>query len=237
MGILDSILGVAQNAQQGVRGLLADPVGTVTQYVNNNNAEAGRNLDALGALYKDVNGRPTFDQSQWSPAAIAANRELTNQLAGAMLGTLAPLKAGPHYAVNDLSEYTPKLYRETNISSANDFLPNNMSQPTTLHFANDPAYALGQGGNRGVMLEFDAKGMPGQLNLSKPTARQAYDSGYAEFLSRDANQQALGANLRSVTVSPSEQSGPYFKRLKNSMAQQGWAATTAEDGSIIFRKP
>jgi hypothetical protein len=138
--------------------------------------------------------------------------------------------------VQDLSEYTPRLYRETSLEGANSFMPNNMSQPTTLHFANDAAYALGQGANKGVLLELDAKGMPGQLNLSKPTARQSYDSGYAEFMSKDVYPENLGSNLRAVTVRPEAQSGPYFKRLQNALKQQGWASEKDEAGSLVFKR-
>ena len=236
MDYIDSLAKILQ-------GAAADPAGTAKRYVAGMNQQAGQNLDALGALYKDPQGNVTFDRSQWSPEATAGNDSLVDQMAAAMMGTVAPvgklaaLKEGPHYAVRDLSEYTPSLYRETSIDSANHFLPGNMTQPQTLHFANDPAYALGQGANKGVMMEFDAKNMPGQLNLSKPTARQSYNSGYAEFLSRDADPAALGANLRSIAVNPEAQSGPYFRRLKNSMQQQGWNSAVDENGIMRFVKP
>jgi hypothetical protein len=90
MGLLGDIFSTIDSAKRRAsafgQGLLSDPVETIRQQVANNNNEAGQNLDALGALYKDGNGNVTFNRSLWSPQAIAANDSLTNQLTGAMMG-------------------------------------------------------------------------------------------------------------------------------------------------------
>lgn len=152
-------------------------------------------------------------------------------------GMLAPLREGPHYHVADLSAYTRRLYRETSIEDATGFFPGSMSQALDLHFANDSAYALGQGANRGVRLEFDAEGLPGQLNLGKPGARRAYDSGYAEFISRDVYPEQLSQNLRAVTVEEAQQQGPYFRRLQSSLKAEGFdAGSKSESGAITFTR-
>lgn len=86
MGLLDSILGTVGQAKQGFQGLLADPLGTVGNYVQNNVAANNALASQVSNLYVDANGNPTFDQSKWSPAAVAANKNLTDAMAGTMMG-------------------------------------------------------------------------------------------------------------------------------------------------------
>jgi GNAT superfamily N-acetyltransferase len=57
-------------------------------YLNGLNQEAGSNLDKLGLLYQDPQGRTTFDRSKWSPASADAEKSLADQLTGAMAGTV-----------------------------------------------------------------------------------------------------------------------------------------------------
>lgn len=199
---------------------------------------AGLLSPAMAAQFapRIASGLLNIGENASAPTALSKQAGVL-KVGDAPSGRLSPLKDGPHYGVDDLSAYTPNLYRETNLSAVNDFLPGNMSQPSTLYFSNDPAYALGQGQNKGVLMEFDAKGVPGQLNLSKPGARQSYDNGYAEFTSNNANPSQIGKNLKSVTIAPSQQSGPYFRRISGAMKQSGWGSSVAADGSIVFKSP
>lgn len=141
---------------------------------------------------------------------------------------------GPHYSTQNLAEYSPKLYRETSIDNLSAFGPNSYSQPLDLWFANDPANALGQGANKGVMIELDALNVPGQLSLSKPMAKNAYESGYAEFITRSIDPSQLGKNITSVTIDKSQQSGPYFRRALNELKQLGLSSEKMPDGSLRF---
>lgn len=165
----------------------------------------------------------------------AENLAATRTASKEMGGVLNPFREG-NYRVDDLSTYTPNVFRETNIDGANAFSKNSGSQPVDLWFANQPEYALGQGANRGVLLEFDAKNMPGQLSLAKPNARQAYDSGYAEFVTRDIDPRDLADKVMSVVVKPEQQTGPYFRRLLTDLKQRGFTSETLPDKSIKLTK-
>jgi hypothetical protein len=173
--------------------------------------------------------------------AAGANRMIANanvprtlnDQAGALL--IKPFEAS-HYSTRNLGEYTPKLYRETSLDKLSTFNPRNSSQPVDLWFANDPQYAIGQGANKGVMIEMDAANVPGQLSLSKPMAAQAYKAGNAEFLSRAVDPAALGKNITSVTINKDQQTGPYFRRALIELKELGLTPKTLEDGSIRFEK-
>lgn len=153
-----------------------------------------------------------------------------------MGGVLNPMPSSNYYK-QDLSEYTPNVFRETDIEGAARFSPKTVSQPQDLWFANQPEYALGQGLNKGVLLEMDTKGLPGQLSLKKPNARQMYDSDYAEFLTKAINPGELAENIRSVKISPAQQKGAFFTRVVNDLTSRGFVQKTMADKSIVFTKP
>lgn len=153
-----------------------------------------------------------------------------------MGGVLNPFPSSNYYK-QDLSEYTPNVFRETDIEGASRFSPKSLSQPQDLWFANQPEYALGQGANRGVLLEMDAKGLPGQLSLKKPNARQMYEADYAEFMTKSVNPGELAENVRSVKISPDQQKGAFFTRVTNDLKSRGFVQETLPDKSIVFKKP
>jgi len=150
-------------------------------------------------------------------------------------GVLNPFP-NQNYHVDDLSKYTPNIFRETDIEGASKFGINDSSQPIDLYFANQPEYAIGQGSNKGVLMELDAKSIPGQLSLTKPSARNMYDSGYAEFISRSVDPAKFAENVKSVTINKDQQKGPYFRRVSNELRSRGFTKSAMEDGSIKFSK-
>lgn len=161
----------------------------------------------------------------------AAPRKANPQLGG----VLNPFP-GHNYRTDDLSQYTSNVFRETNIDGASEFSRTAGGHPVDLWFANQPEYALGQGANKGVLMELDAKNLPGQLSLSKPNARQAYDSGYAEFVTRDLHPSELVDSVRSIVIKPEQQRGPYFRRLLNEYRAMGFKAETLADKSVRLSK-
>lgn len=219
-----------------VKGLLSDPLASMEQTAGLLN-DKYREHNALMDVAFANKDRP-FQVTD--PAALerASMGMLTGPLGVAPVGMaqlVKPLGTAPHYATPDLAEYTERLYRETSPDRAADFLPNSMSQPQTLWFSNEPAYALGQGANRGVMLEFDAKGIPGQLSLKKPMAREAYEKGNAEFVSQDAMPSELGANLQSIRITKDQQRGPYFRRIQGLL--KDWNVQKEADGTLVLTRP
>lgn len=225
------------NALRRVLGDAAsNPLGSIQQtagLIEDQHLEQQR----LHALAFSDSERP-FRMTDQNALAQLIDRTMQGPMGFAPVGManlVKPLGTGQHYATESLSEYTPLLYRETSADRAVDFLPNSMSQPQQLWFSNEPAMALGQGMNKGVMMEFDAKGIPGQLSLSKPMARQSYDSGMAEFVSQDARPHEFGKNLRSIRISPDQQRGPYFRRIQGLL--KDWNAQKEADGTLVLTKP
>lgn len=162
---------------------------------------------------------------------LAAPRTASRELGG----LLNPYP-GHSYRVDDLSQYTPNVFRDTNVEGAAGFSKNAGGHPVDLWFANQPEYALGQGGNTGVMLELSAKNLPGQHSLAKPGAMDSYERGYAEFLSSDVDPASLADNVLSVVIKPEQQRGAFFNRLMNDYRHRGFKSETLPDKSIRLSK-
>lgn len=142
-----------------------------------------------------------------------------------------------------LSRFVPRVYRETSISSASPIIPGTTTttQLGELFFSNTPEYALGQGANKGVVMEFDSDGIEGVLSRSKPAWLPAYESGNAEFVARQPAQSEIQNALVSVTVKPDATATRVervmFNRVTSGLESNGWTKTTNEDGSVTWRKP
>lgn len=146
-----------------------------------------------------------------------------------------------------LRDFTPKLYRETNIDRGLEFLdPRTYSELSgeALFFANTPDLALGQGRNRGVLLEFDSSDLKGQINRNKAAWEPAWDAGHAEFIAKYNEQQQYANAVRAFTVRPdaaqfasSRGYAQRFRGLLKDLEEQGWTKTILEDGSMRFERP
>lgn len=145
--------------------------------------------------------------------------------------------------IRPLSDFSPKLYRETDIASAQAMLPgtNLMGEGGDVYVANTPELALGQGQNKGVMLEFDSGNLNGRVNLSKPSAPFAYNQGQAEFIVRHQHSADFQKNLHAVTIKPDAQASPSdrgnMQRLLARLEQQGWRKEPLPDGSVRYTRP
>lgn len=138
----------------------------------------------------------------------------------------------------DLSEYTPTLYHETSPDEAvfKVGLPNVRSRASAMWYSNSPDLAMGQGGNRGVLIQYDAQGMAGQVNRSKPAWEHQWQSGLAEFYDRSGTG-FIGRNAQRVTIKPEVQNTRAGRSLATRLETDGWAKSSAEDGSIVFARP
>lgn len=147
--------------------------------------------------------------------------------------------------LKSLNTYTPLLYHETSASAARWLVPSQSNIGNSLvgdmFFANTPDLALGQRKNRGVLLEFDSRGIEGQVNTSKPAWEFMYAEGNAEFISRHSTEGTLRQNLRSITVDRSiVDPGEYRVRLQpvlRHLEEQGWNRTDLPDGRIQWTRP
>ncbi len=144
---------------------------------------------------------------------------------------------GPQFRT-DLGEYADKIYRQSAIEDAELFMPQAAarSSPMDYWFASEPEYALGQGLNRGALMEFDAPGIKGQLSMRKPAAEMAYRRGNAEFIARDLEPSEIAKNLRSLAVDPSADKR-YLRRLDALAKSIGWTRSVDSNGRIRFQRP
>lgn len=235
-GVLPWAYSQGDRLKRHVGGLLGDPLGTMEQTAGLLMDKRREQNKLMEVAFGDQ-ARP-FHVTNQNALTQLVDRTMAGPMGFAPVGMaklVKPLGTGPHYATNSLSEYTPLLYRETSADRAVDFLPNSASQRQDLWFSNEPAMALGQGANRGVLMEFDASNIPGQLNLQKPMARQSYESGMAEFLSRDASASEIGQNLKSIRITREQQKGPYFRRIQGLL--KDWNAQKEADGTIVLTRP
>lgn len=150
-----------------------------------------------------------------------------------------PLERIQDNYLKPLSEYTDKLYRETNAENALELLPGTNIMADTrapIYFANTPDLALGQGKNKGVLIEFDAGDIQGQLNRSKPGWQVAYNRGQTEFVAKHNNQRTYQQAVRSVTIRPDAEMDRVTKaQLRRVLS--GWTKQTNPDGSVTYIRP
>ena len=142
--------------------------------------------------------------------------------------------------VSDLSQYAPRIYRETDFDSFRGFLPwedfSLTNTPFGAFVADTPDMALGQGSNRGVLLEFDAEGVRGRVNERKPAWQVGFGEGLGSefYVSVDGVAQ-LKKNLRAIRIADEAQAPSRFiteRRLK----EAGWVATRG-DGFTEYTRP
>ena len=147
----------------------------------------------------------------------------------------------------DLSQHTPTLYRETGISDALPFVDpqvhTSMGDSRAVHFADHQDMALGQGANKGVLLQFRSDGIKGVVNTDKPGLAQSYDQGMGEYKASFNPQNTYRDNLQSVTVKPdakftNKAEAIRFDRLMaRNVEHAGWTKATNADGSVTYTKP
>lgn len=147
--------------------------------------------------------------------------------------------------LDDLAKTTDRLFRETNLERAEEFLPLGSTfrqmQNDVVHFSNTPDLALGQGTNKGVLLEFDPQGLQGQISRSKPGWDAVWEQGGGEFVGKYNSQVDYQNALRSITIRP-DASGPNWvrRRWRQTFPQleaAGWTKETLADGAIKFMRP
>ena len=133
--------------------------------------------------------------------------------------------------LRELSDFSPVLYREVSPDKAVELLSGNSTDDKP-YFANTPNLAMGQGLNKGVVIELDSKGLQGQVNTSKPAWESAYANGEAEFIGK-YNKSYL-ENVKNVTIS--KEGMPKAKRLYSALQnpKYGFSQTQNKDGSVTF---
>jgi hypothetical protein len=104
------------------------------------------------------------------------------------------------------------------------------------YMSNVPELALGQGGNKGFVVELDTSGLHGRVNTQKPVWQALYEQNQAEFVGRINSQEAYRNSVRSVTVKPDAQGNKSdIYRIKEKL--KSWPSTVNADGSVTYTNP
>lgn len=140
-----------------------------------------------------------------------------------------------------LSTYTDVLYREMNVRNAIELLGGNRVNITQdrIYMANTIDLALGQEGNKGILIKFNAKDLQGQLNREKPTWEFSYKQGQIEVIAK-LNEQSKYVNaVEEVTFASDLKVSSVDKAmLQRALKDRGLTEITSnEDGSTTYSKP
>lgn len=141
----------------------------------------------------------------------------------------------------DLSEDTHRLYRETSPSRAlEEFIPRSgiYKELGDIHFSDTPDLALGQGHNKGVLLEFESSGLRGKINKGKPITETSSGSEYIATLN---SQPAYQKNLRAFRIYDSATIDRSYKErltrtIKSLKERDGWTESRG-DGFTQYERP
>jgi len=187
----------------------------------------GKQATFISGIGKDLPGQETL-------FGVDAIDEEAEEVASKPLPPLSSLE--DNY-VKPLSEYADTLFHETSVTNAPTFLPNGVSAEIgEVYVANTANMALGQGSNKGVILEFSAGDIQGQLNRSKPAWEMVYRNGEAEFIAKHNPEGMWKDNVKSVTIKSGAKSDLARKRrLMRILETQGWTSEKVEGGTKYTR--
>ena len=220
----DSIPHRASVLYQQYAAQSANAVDAAVAYINPDNMRKAFNVSPRDGRVQATNIRYTPAGAKLSrpagpkgvpPAARRTQRTVFDE-------TLAPRRIreianSSEVGVNrtqPLEGITPRVYRETSPSSAYDIIANaDQGVLSEIYTASHPDLALGQHGNRGVLIEFSTDGLTGKLNFSAPGLKHvAATAGQAEILVRHRSMGSLGKNVVSVTIDPARINSPELRR-------------------------
>lgn len=143
-----------------------------------------------------------------------------------------------------LNAYGQSVYRETSLDDARELLPNGRVLGNDIlpevYLSNTQDLAIGQGRNRGVLLEFDATPLQGTHITRKPLWEQLYQNGQAEILGLDNAMTQYQQALRAITIRPDAEGsrgvrGLFRNIVLPELEQRGWVKTANSDGSTTYR--
>jgi hypothetical protein len=195
---------------------------------------------------------PITSDQMIAPAMGMAGLAMTGGVGGApaasgeaLLGSGAVRKLPADNYLGPISKHTDTLYREMSPTEALSDLPTSVSNSSgglggsRKFYADHPDLALGQGGNKGVRVEYDSTPFEGTINRQKPAWDLGYQNGMAEYLAAPK----VGANIRdavrSFEIDPSTLSrveGAQYQRLLTNLKDLGWSVGE-KNGKITAAMP
>lgn len=189
-----------------------------------------------------LSDRQAVRESVTEPPVEAARPKETAPAATPERGSLPEMRPGENFR-RPLAEFGPTVYRETGAREANMVFGRTMADmtPDRPYFANTPELALGQGKNKGILMEFDTEPLQGNVNISKPTWEPLYRQGQAEFIGNLNKQEAYRKALKAVTIKPDFTADKVEQaQMRNAIGdlkEKGWTETQNTDGSVTYRRP
>lgn len=149
--------------------------------------------------------------------------------------------------LSDLPAEGPKrLWRETSAERAMDFIDPETSvdlSPDRPFFAADPSLALGQGGNKGVLIEFHPQ-FQVRASMKKPSDGFLHDQGKGEWVGEFNNQSAYQDAVQSFSFDKPllnyKTGGVFGARLNlviKGLKNKGWVVTEEAGRVKVSRGP
>lgn len=133
------------------------------------------------------------------------------------------------------------VYRESSPASLIDLVAGSSALDARPYMAQSPEMALGQGRNIGVLAEFDAAGLRGHPNSTKPGMEHLLAQGKGEVYGEFNRYDRYEKSLKKVTIDPARISDRYQEknlgRLVEWLKKDGWSATTDEQGRTTYERP
>jgi hypothetical protein len=147
----------------------------------------------------------------------------------------------------DAKKFADRLYTETNFAKLISMVDvdtmdeSGIEGRDGLFTANTPDMALGQGDNRGVLVELDPSGLMGRVSKAKPMWNMMYDQGMAEIVLRNNKQGQYRGAVRRFTIRPDAKRDVFAMRLMGPVGKRllaaGWTKEKTDDGSIVWNHP
>lgn len=204
---------------------------------------------------EQIGTRTAIQDVSASPESLPEQSAGLRQLQGSREGSVNPTRAipnevSPESSVNVPSiqgaenPIAPTLYRESSVRDAMSFLSQNTShdlRDTSVFMATSPELALGQGKNKGIMLEFNPSGLSLRDNASKPGTGFANEVGGAkERIGLGNTQQQYQDSVSAIQFRPSELPDLFSRRMVANLSKElefkGWKKTVKGD-TVRFEKP
>lgn len=223
--------------ERTVRGPLREPTSTIREEVPHeaatipDAAPPGQAATALGGLPEGPGLRGALPQEPGPTEPAGAAPQPGAAAAEGDAGVTPP---------------SPRLFRETNLERMLHFADAHTSRSflgDVVHFADHPDLALGQGDNRGVLMEFDPAALKLEEGMAKPGAAfLAETSNARELVGVGNTQQAYQRALRAFTIKPDavvDKANAWRIRdhVLPQLLREGWQRTELEGGGIRFDRP
>lgn len=151
-----------------------------------------------------------------------------------------PDQGTPPAEVRPAAEVSPAYYRETSLTGLHEVIPTGRSvtELGDVHLADSPEMALGQGRNKGVLLEFDQDGIDAKENKGKP-GLGVIPGASKEYMVRMGRQPVFKKALRRFTIKKDALADRVtrmqIQRALGELEESGWIKSENSEGTTWTR--